>query len=314
MPIEPDTELADVVTAPRQLRNTVNLPVVRESQRLHDAFNPPFARIAHQMQKLGESLVPPFVRKLQRLPDALNPPVARIAHQMQKLGESLVPPLIRELQRLHEGLERTNKWFAEAPGRLRAALQDEAVFPHPDLDIRAWQAVLASFEEAGPQGAIAKLDELHEQLFSTEHFRAELAQRWSSSKRRPILTHILEAHDTGLYGVAIPAAIAQAEGLVAEAILAGSGPRWIRQREIARYARQSLGSADPMLLPALSEFCSKLFEPFKHGAPDSGSLRRHSVMHGGSWSYGTHANSLRALLWLDFVLISTAGTEESRDA
>jgi hypothetical protein len=318
MPKGPKTERADAGTAAlheaQRLHDAVNPPYLRALQRFYDAVNPSFAGFAHQFQQLSESKAPPFVLEMQRLHDLWTPPLAKFAAQLHKLGETLAPHFVREMQRLHEGFERANKWFTEAPRRLRDALQDEAVFPHPDLSISNWQEVLASFEEAGQQAAIAKLDELHEQLFGSEHFRADLEQRWLKSKRHTVLIEILRAHDAGLFSVAIPAAITQAEGMVADAILGDGVPRKLRHADISAHVIQHLAQSNVMLTPLIETFCSKLFAFFKHGDGDSAALERHRVLHGASWSYGTRSNSLRALVWLDFVFVATMSPDERLDA
>jgi hypothetical protein len=280
-------------------------PLVREMQQFERSYVLPAVR---EMRRLDRAVVLPIVREMEKL---LAPLALRIQQSvMPALSETfkvwqntVTPEFVREMQNWADAIERARIWVEKAPDALRAALESAAVIPHPELSLSDLQSVLATYESNGGPAAVARLDELHRALLTDPRFRRLLEARWAESERSPVLREILAAHDANLFAVAIPAAIAQAEGVIATAIVRRFGmPKKVRHDELRSHIREA---AHFFFAPVVGGFSAKLFTAFKHGDSDSGELERHRVLHGGSWSYGSLDNSVRAIVWLDYVLVNS---------
>jgi hypothetical protein len=203
-------------------------------------------------------------------------------------------------------LNEWHEWIERAPEELRAALKDEAVLPHPRLSLPDLASVIAEFHKDGSAAAVRRLYALHDELFGDEAFRLSLQSRWQASDRWVILEQVLRAHDLGLDGVSIPAALAQAEGIIAGA--AGhSGKFYLRNFRDCLSKWRKTPSIDG---PVLDHFQDSLFHKFEHGDALP-RFSRHAILHGADVAYGTKDKSLTALVWLDYLLMLVISSQEA---
>ena len=223
-------------------------------------------------------------------------PVLSAARAIVATAARLREPLIEFLQ----GLARFQQWFEEAPEALRAALVAEGAFPHPGImTLHDLNELIVEFRLRGPTAAVERLHRLHEELFADTDFRSRLKARWEKSRRWAILEHILRAHDAELYCVSVPAALAQAEGIVVDAMAhTGMLPGGQLRAYIAHLR------TEPNLEGlAVDDFASKfLFAGFTHGSSIP-RFSRHAILHGADTAYGTKRSSLLALVWVDYLLM-----------
>jgi hypothetical protein len=303
----------------QQMLDRVVPPSIRRFEEMWERALPPI----HKLQTTLDRTVPPAVRHLQELLDRIRPPdtrelqrsldratptlryIKQVADSLQQGINRVVPQLLRDFQQQAEAFEKALQWFESAPEELGRALTNSTALPHPELSLPDLNSILVAFRASGGDSGVARLDELHRELLADSAFRKSLEERWTRSERRAVLTQVLRAHDAGLFGVAIPAAIAQAEGLLAEMIVAGGSPQPVIHKTIEARAREVIAK-DRLLGPTASAFLVAFYQRFKHGDPETHLLQRHAVMHGGAWSYGVEANSLRAIVWLDCVLLAAA--------
>ena len=198
-----------------------------------------------------------------------------------------------------QNFEQVQRWVEEAPERLREALKDAGTIPHPELSLEDIRTVTAAFEEFGGEAAVDRIRVLHAELFDDENFRRGLAARWRASGRRAALEQILQAHDAGFYYLTIPAALAQAEGIVAE-MFQHHGD--MKMKVLEDYLL-SLQESTDLYGPSVETFVMRfLFEKFRHGDPVP-AFSRHAILHGADTSYGTKDKSLRSIVWVDYLLL-----------
>jgi hypothetical protein len=200
-----------------------------------------------------------------------------------------------------QNLREWQVWIEQAPEQLRAALKDEGVFPHPQLSLHDLNSVIQEFSKDGGAGAVRRLYTLHDDLFRDEAFRHSLLCRWQASDRWAVLEQVLRAHELGLYGVSIPAALAQAEGIVAHAFH-HSGRLMLRDlRDYLSRLRKGPNLDGPVLDQFINDY---LFKPFTHGdGVPLPRFSRHAILHGADIAYGTKDKSLTALVWVDYLLM-----------
>lgn len=60
---------------------------------------------------------------------------------------------------------------------------------------------------------------------------------------------------------------------------------------------------DDLFAPLVRNFVDHfLFAPFEHGDP-APTFSRHAILHGADLTHGTASKSIRALIWVDCVLL-----------
>lgn len=193
-------------------------------------------------------------------------------------------------------LAQLQEWMSRVPTELRDALGGEMI-PHPELALDDVRVVLDTFRASGPGAAVAALESLYAELFTAG--RETIESRWKKSRRWPILREILQAHDAGLYFVAIPVALAQAEGIIAD-FMKHEGQ--MGGQKLKQHIHKIL-EEDSFSAPAIGAFTDLLMARFAHGQPVP-DFSRHAILHGADIEYGTARKSLSVLVWLDYLLIS----------
>lgn len=197
----------------------------------------------------------------------------------------------------------------ELPAILLRVLKDSSVLPHPSLGLPHLMEVVEASERGGNEQAVSTLLALNRAVLDDRFYREQLEERWRKSPRWPVMHDALRAHDGGLYGASVPAALAQTEGLIADATRhRGQMPgAMLRQR-----ARELASRDDFINGRLLQPFLDELLVRFGHGEPECPPFSRHAILHGGDFRYGTWENSVRALTWFDVVLaLSEAPANEN---
>ena len=158
--------------------------------------------------------------------------------------------------------------------------------------------------------ALAREESRHEaESELTAYFISRLdAIELEICERFPQRAHIIEpafaAHRAGQYVLSIPVFLAQADGICYEKIRAY---HFMRDRgsnqppATARHARSDEHDLwNAIVLSPLSAVVPLNMNKNERG-PDFLGLNRHTVMHGDSLDYGTEANSLKAISFLNYV-------------
>jgi hypothetical protein len=208
------------------------------------------------------------------------------------------PEFQRSLALLVAKLESAQEFADGLPERITRSLRDSGRIVHPSLTLHEVARIVQTHEEHGTDSAVSVVDAVHEELLGRPDFRDELANRWSQSRRWPILAQVLEAHDRHLYLVSVPAALALAEGVVVDCV--GHVGR-LGGTKLKEYIR-GMTKTDELLGPTAAEFGAGLIgSHFAHGAPPP-PFSRHAILHGGDVAYGTRQNSVLAIVWVDYLM------------
>jgi hypothetical protein len=227
-------------------------------------------------------------------------PLLEVARGLeQALAPLRTPEFASRALEFLRGLAHFNEWLEQAPLELRSAFEREGIFPHLGLlSLSELGELLVEFRRSGATAAIERLHLHYEALFADSEFRRTLAKRWQASHRWHVLEQVLKAHDAGLYAVSIPTALAQAEGIVADAV--GHSGRLSGKQ--LRDHLVSLRTTEDIEGPAIDAFLDNfLFSPFEHGAPIP-RFSRHAILHGADVGYGTKRASLVSMVWVDYLL------------
>lgn len=167
---------------------------------------------------------------------------------------------------------------------------------------------LAEAYEAG------RRDEVDGQL--VEHYRRRLPEIEVElveliPSRAHIFKQAFDAHRQGLYYVAVPTLLAQADGVCLELLdehffMRTPGKKGERFAELAN--SDLLTKA--LLAPFFSETSIRI--SFNRRGPDFDKLNRHLVLHGESFDYGTEVRSLQAISLLYYLTMTLRRVLERR--
>jgi hypothetical protein len=229
---------------------------------------------------------------------ALARMVVPLVHLAQALS-SRIASFARDVdfERLAVAFVEADKWMADAPEKLKIALATEGVVPHPEISLSELRELTSVFEVSGSRGAAAYLTGIHEELLASARFRKEAQERWQQVGRWQVFSEVLAAYDARLYSVAIPTAIAQAEGIVAHLF----GLKEMRFPEFKEKVAKLHEDDMELFAPLAQEVLTGLLQRFEHGTRPVG-LNRNAVMHGGDVQYGTRENAIAAIMWADYIL------------
>jgi len=222
---------------------------------------------------------------------------------VQALGERLSAwTKTEDFQQLARGLAEAEKWAKGAPQKLREALANEGLVPHPlAFSLAELRELTSIFDEKGPRAAAEHLTAVHDVFLRSSEFRRESRDRWERRGRWQVFSDILSAFDANLYSVAIPPALAQAEGIIAHLFnLKGMNFPMFKQKVMELHEDES-----ELFGPLIVEVLNGLLEKFEHGAPVA-KLNRHAVLHGADSNYGTRENAVAAIVWADYIMFAAS--------
>jgi hypothetical protein len=142
------------------------------------------------------------------------------------------------------------------------------------------------------------LTAIHEELLASTYFRHEAQERWETVGRWQVFSEVLAAYDAKLYFVAIPPALAQAEGIVGQLFNIES---W-KQRDL-KIKVDALHEDDFDLFgPLVRDVLAGMLGPFDFRVSAYSKLGRNAVLHGADSHYGTRENAIAAIIWADYIM------------
>ena len=196
-----------------------------------------------------------------------------------------------------------------------ALVMSELGWPPPEyLPPKAKQAIIAAYQALGAEpseddlrGFIGQVEE------KILYYYTEDAIRWSFrgwdrkhllARRLHVLQAGIDAHVRGDYLLSVPVLLAQAEGIVADGFNHKgrmSGKTFERYRADL-FESEEDGPVPEAVSDAVIQFCvGVVYVAFEHGTQTASTLSRHAILHGADVAYGTPANSLKVLLFIDFL-------------
>ena len=223
----------------------------------------------------------------------------------RRLLEALGLPPPEELARLAQRIKNLQEAIEKLPAALQVALAGRSIV-HPELSLSDIGAILQAFNGGGEDAAVQKSQDLLTELLTWPAFREGLETRWTASNRWMVMREVLAAFDAGLYYAAIPPALAQVDGVIADFFeLKGVNSDVVKQRVLELHEQKD------WLAPSVQRFLSAIFAKFKWGTPTL-QMNRHAILHGADMSYGTRSNAVVAIMWADYVLCLTADARSRR--
>jgi hypothetical protein len=207
---------------------------------------------------------------------------------------------------------------------LAFALHGWFIDPHmPVTFIQEAAAVLRDHSDQGGEGGEDSSEEL--QLTLVQYFDERYQGIKSNvlrcfSERSGLLSQAFSAHENGLYSLAIPVFIAQADGAfrerrgipLFEKFRSKHNPDFAKILEsLKRNDFESHEIAWREYLPLAFHFTTAGIIPFRETVEGRGnysrpSFSRHAIMHGLTTAYGTRENSLRYISLLGYLAWSLA--------
>ena len=250
---------------------------------------------------------------------------------------SMVMKALEESQQQMRVFREVTKQIVESAGWVRTAYAPLTIF---EKELKTWGVMIRQiFEELpkqtlkvmqylfeqgwylGPQIPIDGIRYLAELIDQGDYEEIELAiQRWAEerledilakvkqhfSSRFPIISDAVAAHRKGKYSLSVPVILAQADGIAYESVgtflFRGNPPKEF-QKYLETFGLSGSPSVVDSFLAPLRSY-STLAKKSSKSVPEGkkGHLNRHEVLHGMDTDYATKANSLRAILLVDYLL------------
>jgi hypothetical protein len=264
--------------------------------------DPPTDFIGGLMRYLDSPKFQEMLRQEDATAEQFLKKLSVLAPLAQAFGAALSAPTLEYFERLQQSFADGERWADEAPQKLVAALAGEGLIPHGKaLSLDDIQELTAVFDEKGSQAAGEHLHKLHEELLGLPEFRAAMRTRWERRGRWQVISEVLAAFDAKLYSVAIPPALAQAEGVVAHLFGLKDMRFDLFKQKVAELHAEEFDLLGPLTKKVLEGLLAK----FNHGEPVA-KLNRNAVMHGGDSTYGTRENAVAAIIWADYIMCTAS--------
>ncbi|PAE07783.1 hypothetical protein CHI12_09455 [Terribacillus saccharophilus] len=188
--------------------------------------------------------------------------------------------------------------------------------PHLGLDINKITNIAAFIRSTDKQEALEEIDEIMTYYYDNEELN-NIAKRWEEldhiKSSISILRDIIMAHNSGLYNLSVPSTIILFEGVVMEAFNVEGRTSNVMLGKLIEvlYSDWSFMSYDEQIR---AFYEAKVKESFERGKVVGSDISRNAILHGYDKSYGVESVSLKAILFLDQLIESTAHiSEEQRD-
>lgn len=276
--------------------------IERLSAVARSVYGSEFARIAEMARALLDS---PAMKAQQRQ-------FAQVARSLKPLAseaercQKLISELAKQLRHVVAALKAVDG----EPAYMRFwEIMVELGWPPPmAIAIEDANRFVAQYDEGGPE-AIRKPVEAHLLAIYDKTELAGLVRKWASKRflaqRLAILRAAVEAHADGNYCLSVPALILQVEGIIVQCF---EHKGWLNSTHLKGYADALMsGDETDRFIRGACDAAAKhfLFEwfwaQFTHGG-EAPLFSRHAILHGADTAYGTAANSLRAILFLDYII------------
>jgi hypothetical protein len=239
--------------------------------------------------------VPPWLAEARELIGAFRASLLPIVPVLQSLAEA-VSVRVREYQKL------TDRWEQDAPTVLKDAIHAEGlIVPVTQMSLQDLVGLLELNRDRGAFAVVERIKQLYDEIFDGPGFMDGLEVSWAANhhlqRRLVLLRQALEAHKLRLFGVSVPALVAQFEGLVVDMI----GHTGKMNFEQLKALVATLAASDTVTDGMLTSFVNDTFlEKFHHGLPTP-PFSRHAVLHGADVDYATEVNSRTAILLVDHI-------------
>ncbi len=207
-----------------------------------------------------------------------------------------------ELRAKIDALPSIFERWQQLPPQLHGALNAADFPPCHRFSTRDIMEIAETYTNCGSNASTPLIEALARAAFGDAAYRTQMLADWDANpkmgKRMNILRAATEAVVEGRFELAIPALLAQLEGLVAD-LVAHKG-----QMNGTKYGEyiHDLQQPDPLFAGVLEEFFKRtLLARFEHGLSIKSTMSRHAILHGGDTSYGTELNAIKAIWMIDYV-------------
>ncbi|EGD49590.1 hypothetical protein Cpap_4028 [Ruminiclostridium papyrosolvens DSM 2782] len=140
--------------------------------------------------------------------------------------------------------------------------------------------------------------------FYRKELLEDVLNEWSKRKilqdRLDILKNIIDAHISGKYSLAVPVLLAQIEGVIAKGFChKGQMHEPCYKAYINEILSFNPHNGYNILISDF--FVNSMMVDFTYGEPVGSKTSRHAILHGADTNYGTEENSLKLILFLDYI-------------
>ena len=190
----------------------------------------------------------------------------------------------------------------ELPAQAQAAFKDARFPPCNQFSLVDVNDIVDTYTANGSAAATALIESKAREAFYDEVQRTRMLNEWAANpkltNRMRILRTAVAASVDGQFDVAIPALLAQLEGIIVDVFRHTGRMGGETYKEYV----QRLSGKDDFFGVQLDEFVGSIvLARFKHGDALDSDLSRHAILHGADTNYGTELNALKVIMLIDYV-------------
>ncbi|MBI4745014.1 MAG: hypothetical protein HY786_00345 [Deltaproteobacteria bacterium] len=179
---------------------------------------------------------------------------------------------------------------------------NKALIPHGWFISPAWPAkCVHEFEEIrkteGIEGIIKALIETFSEHEYIKEAYENIITNLIVNNRKHIIVDAFDAHLNGKYYLSVPIFLIQAEGIYNDCM----GVDRLKANNVKKRFKNCPEIYESMIDP-FNEFIQFLYKGYSIKKNPPSLLSRHIIIHGNSVDYGTPENSIKAILFVEYVL------------
>ncbi|MEK4207140.1 hypothetical protein [Paenibacillus sp. FSL R10-2788] len=262
-------------------------------------FREKYKKIAQHWQEQQSQARIAYANSIQQIAEAsanlskkLEAPIQRWTVFSQKLGQFAIT-ISESIKRLTDNTER-----------YKMIMLEFNFPPHYDMEFSDISEFPEFYDKYGPERAKEFIENKLLSYFNQAMLEGYLKQ-WKTiewlDNRSSILEEVINNHINGRYYSSIALLLPQIEGVIIER---SNKSGYITQAEVKRLAESILNESSQFSFDdAVKSFYIKLVhEKFDHGEAINSPLSRHAILHGGDTKFGYEINSLRCILFFDYLI------------
>lgn len=269
-------------------------------------FREKYRKYAQQWQEHQEQIRIALAKPLEQLEEVKNRMNKALALPLQQ-WKVASDGIVKVVGSISEGLKR----ITDNTERYKLIMLEFNFPPHYDMEFSDISEFPELYDKYGPEKAKEfienKLLSYFNQAILEGYLKHWKAIEWLDN-RSAILEEVINNHINGRYYSSIALLLPQIEGVIIE----GSNESgYITQWEVKRLAELILNESSHFSFDdAVKSFYIKLVhEKFEHGQVINSPLSRHAILHGGDTKFGYEINSLRCILFFDYLIYKLEANE-----
>ncbi|WP_054956493.1 hypothetical protein [Paenibacillus dakarensis] len=280
---------------------------------MNNQWNDPFKDFREQQERIRNALIGPIDeirRQQEEFKNLIGDPL-RVWREHQQYIAAILDGPIRLIKQQQDLMKKTFGSFSEL---LKEASEDFQQYkkimvmlnfpPHHDMDYTNFRDMHRFNQENDEETTKMAIEHLIIENYPDKKI-SEYLEQWTKiewlKSRASILKEAIMNYLDGRYFSSISTLLPQIEGVIVER---GNLTGFVSQGELKRVASELLSETGKFSLDDAVKlfYLDCVLDSFQHGQIIRSPLSRHAILHGADTHYGYKLNSLRCILFFDYLI------------